>query len=61
MSLVPNFSADGLLPAGDLALTFDELRASMLVTGPGSSRPNWDADWHSAFPVVMASRAESSS
>ena len=45
MSLVPNFSADGLLPPGDLALTFDDLRASMLVTGPGSSCPNWDAEW----------------
>jgi hypothetical protein len=45
MSLVPNFSADGLLSPGDVELTFDELRASILVNGPGSSCPNWDAGW----------------
>ena len=45
MSSVPNFSADGLLPPGDTALTFDELRASILVNGPGATCPNWDAEW----------------
>jgi len=42
---VPPFNTDGLLPPGDVALTFDDLRASLLVTGPGPSCPYWDADW----------------
>lgn len=39
----------GLLPAGDYELTLDELRSSLLVTGPGTSAPNWDAAWRRAF------------
>ena len=42
---VPPFNTDGLLPPGDVALTLDDLRASLLVTGPGPSCPYWDADW----------------
>ena len=43
--MVPNFTADGLLPPGDITLTFAELRDSVLVNGPGPSCPNWDAKW----------------
>ncbi len=43
--MVPNFTADGLLPTGDVTLTFAELRDSVLVKGPGPSCPNWDAEW----------------
>ncbi|MFC1642016.1 DUF6932 family protein [Myxococcota bacterium] len=38
------FTPDGLLPAQDVALTFDELQASPLVRGTGGS-PTWDANW----------------
>jgi len=43
--LLPPFDTDGLLPPGDHELTIEELEASMLVVGPGSSHPNWDAEW----------------
>ncbi len=41
------FTEDGLLPPGDYTLTIDELRASMLVLGPGEPRDHvtWDAAW----------------
>lgn len=31
------------MPVGDHEVTLDELRNSILVVGPGSSYPNWDA------------------
>lgn len=43
MSELPPFGNDGLLPAGDYALTISELRASALVRGRG--RETWDSDW----------------
>ncbi len=43
--MLPEFSDDGLLPPGDYAFSLGELRASMLVHGPGAARPNWDAAW----------------
>lgn len=42
---LPEFTADGVLPEGDYELTLDEIRASMLVKGPGPDYPQWDADW----------------
>jgi hypothetical protein len=39
------FTEDGQLPTGDVAMTFEELRASTLVHGPGPSHPTWDATW----------------
>lgn len=46
-SKVPEFDADGLLPIGDYQVTFDQLRASVLVNGPaqGSRYPQWDKTW----------------
>ena len=41
--MLPEFTADGLLPPGDYPLTLDDLRRSMLVTGPGAA--GWNADW----------------
>jgi hypothetical protein len=41
----PGFTKDGLLPPGDHELTLEELRSSLLVTGPGASHPNWDSAW----------------
>ena len=39
------FTADGLLPPGDLEMTFAQLRDSVLVYGPGDAAPNWDGAW----------------
>lgn len=47
MPVIPPFTPDGLLPAGDYEVTFAELRQSLLVLGPGNPRecPSWDAVW----------------
>lgn len=47
MTTIPSFQADGLLPPGDYEVTFDELRQSALVEGPGDPDPypNWDKGW----------------
>jgi len=45
MLAIPAFDADGLLPPGDYEVTFDELRASILVTGPNDGRSSWDVAW----------------
>jgi hypothetical protein len=42
---LPAFTEDGLLSPGDYELTLSELRESMLVKGPGTSCPGWDAAW----------------
>lgn len=42
------FNEEGVLPPGDHVLTFAELRASVLVVGPGSTSPwseSWDGEW----------------
>lgn len=45
--LLPQFNLDGLLPAGDYELSFEQLAQSMLVRGPvdRSACPNWDESW----------------
>jgi hypothetical protein len=47
MAMIPSFEADGLLPAGDYEVSFDELRQSILVVGPhgGAMSPTWDSGW----------------
>jgi len=47
MTVVPTFTDDGLLPRGDFEVSFDELRQSVLVLGPGDPAefPSWDANW----------------
>ena len=45
MFAIPPFDADGLLPPGDYEVTFDELRASILVTGANDGKSSWDAAW----------------
>jgi hypothetical protein len=44
---IPPFGPDGLLAPGDHEASFDELRQSILVTGPEgpSASPTWDAAW----------------
>ena len=46
--LIPDFTDEGLLPPGDYEVTFEELRKSILVTGPESDSPwgeEWDTEW----------------
>jgi hypothetical protein len=47
VALLPPFTADGLLPRGDYALTLAQLEESILVLGPGEPRDHldWDARW----------------
>ena len=45
MMRLPQFTNDGLLPPGDYEFSFDGLRESILVVGPQSRSPDWDADW----------------
>jgi len=43
---LPDFTADGVLPAGDYPLTINQLRESMLVQGrPGVTVDLWDTAW----------------
>jgi hypothetical protein len=43
--MLPPFTADDVLPAGDYPMTLAQLRASHLVTGEGNASPNWDTTW----------------
>ena len=47
MTILPDFTEDGLLPPGDYVLTIEELKQSMLVQGPkGKRRPRgWNVGW----------------
>ena len=45
MDSQPSFNQDGLLPARDYALDFQQLRDSFLVRGPAGASSNWDAPW----------------
>jgi hypothetical protein len=47
MATIPPFDPDGLLPPGDYEVSLDELRRSILVSGPGdpSAYPSWDSGW----------------
>jgi hypothetical protein len=47
MATIPPFDADGLLPPTDYELSLDELRQSILVSGPGNAvaYPSWDKPW----------------
>ena len=47
MPTLPPFDQDGLLPLGDYELSLEELRESILVSGPGdpTAYPSWDRPW----------------
>lgn len=49
MSNLPAFDPLGLLPPGDYELTFEELRRSSLVVGPGNGDTTWDATWRESL------------
>jgi hypothetical protein len=53
-SMLPSFTSEGYLPPTDYELTLDELRTSMLVTGPSKGYPNWDLDWRSKLVENLA-------
>lgn len=55
--MLPPFTSDGLLPPGDFPLTFDELRASYLVTGVGIRSASWDTEWRAALVGNLESLA----
>jgi len=42
---LPSFTREGLLPPGDYVLTFEDIRGSVLVLGPGEEHANWDVPW----------------
>lgn len=42
---IPPFTDEGLLPPFDHTATFDELRASHLITGQGIDSTTWDSAW----------------
>jgi hypothetical protein len=46
---IPTFQPNGLLPPGDYEVSLDELRRSVLVSGPleSSERGAWDSGWRS--------------
>jgi hypothetical protein len=46
MNTLPEFDERGLLPPGTHEVTFDELRESILASGPEeNSMSGWDSDW----------------
>ena len=53
VAVIPPFNSDGLLPPGEFDVTFDELRQSILITGPqaqaqaqAQAAPRcWDSAW----------------
>jgi hypothetical protein len=48
-TMILDFDKHGMLPPGDYELTFDQLRASVLVVGPSSGASHWmpsgDLSW----------------
>lgn len=52
---LPPFTLDGVLPPGDYELTFSDLKASLLVSGPEPKPDNWDAAWRHTL-VCLAER-----
>ncbi len=49
MSDLPTLDSLGLLPPGDYDLSFEELRRSLLVVGPGNADNTWDATWRESL------------
>ena len=44
--MIPDFDQRGLLPPGEYSVTFEELRQSVLVSGPSAPNiPGWDVTW----------------
>jgi hypothetical protein len=47
MPVIPSFDLDGLLPAGDYEVSFEQLRCSVLALGPNAEKESssWDTAW----------------
>lgn len=45
MRLPSDFDSRGVLPPGDYEASFGDLRRSLLVSGPSTPIPGWDAHW----------------
>jgi len=43
--MLPDFTEEGVLPAGDYSMTLSELLESSLVEGPQRGHPGWDRSW----------------
>ena len=45
--VIPSFEPNGVLPAGDFEVSFDELQNSLLVRGPSDpgNSPTWEMPW----------------
>lgn len=60
--LLPPFTPDGLLPAGDFTMTIDQLHDSYLVQGPPRLGPggvrHWDTMWRSQLVSNLGVLAE---
>lgn len=54
---IPDFTDEGLLPAGDYEVTFSELRSSVLVEGPSAGSP-WHEGWDVAWRLDLTRQAE---
>ena len=50
--MLPEFTDDGLPPSGDYELTFEQLKQSMLVVGPGRNYPDWHLSWRTAVGLL---------
>ena len=44
---LPEFNDEGLLPAGDYEMTFEQMRSSSLVSGSSTDHGPWDSSWRS--------------
>jgi hypothetical protein len=53
-TMLPPFTAEGLLPPGDYALTLAELAASALVVGPPGHPATWDTRWRAQLVANLA-------
>ncbi len=49
---LPGFTPEGVLPPGDYEMTLEELRASVLVEGPGPGHETWDTEWRQKLVEV---------
>lgn len=51
---IPTFQPNGLLPPGDYEVSFDELRQSVLVSGPleSAEQSAWDSEWRSRLSIT---------
>lgn len=57
MARIPEFTAEGFIPAGDYEVTLAELRQSVLVSGGRRSGSTWDSAWRALLVDNLAGLA----